>query len=225
MSFHGWGLVTLDLDGTLTTVHGWRFIAAALDRMPEYEATYVKFRTGAIGEDEHLANMLRIASGQRVERIQELLAETPKLLDIEPAIRRLRASGCRVALLTHNPPYVCEWYVREFGLDGYGGTSVAPPVGGVIPDPGVVSADKPKALQGLLRELWIPASEVVHVGDSSADARVFPLVGGGVAFNPDRDAVAAAADVVVRSRSLLDLLPVLQTLSPRALGAPPFERL
>ena len=56
-----WRLVTVDIDGTLTRVHGWREIARAFGRDAEYELSNRRFFAREIGEDEHLEDLLRIA--------------------------------------------------------------------------------------------------------------------------------------------------------------------
>ncbi len=46
-----WPLVTVDIDGTLTTVHGWKVLSAAFGRSREFARTQRRFFRAAIGED------------------------------------------------------------------------------------------------------------------------------------------------------------------------------
>lgn len=220
MNAFPWRLVTLDLDGTLTRVHGWRFLAEQLGRSSEYEASEAGFRSGALDEDRHLANLLRIARGVRVSRIQELVAATPKIGAIRECVQALHQRGARVALLTHNPGYVCEWYVRAYGLDGFGGSSSRVPVDGTVGEPDPVHADKPAALARFLQRWSLPAEPTVHVGDGPADARIFPLVGGSVALNSVEPRVIRAADASLATDSLLELLPLLEAMRPHPPARP-----
>jgi phosphoserine phosphatase len=216
-----WRLVTLDLDGTLTRVHGWRFIAEGLGRLPEYEASERRFRAGAIGEDQHLTNMLRIPRGVPLDRLLTLVAATPKIGGIAPTVVALHGRGARVALLTHNPPYVCHWYVREYGLDGFGASDVPEPVDGILGEPGPVRADKPAYLARLLAQWGLRPGETAHVGDGLADAAIFSVVGGSVAINTRDDRIRGPALASLESESLLDLLPLLEEMRPRTPPDPP----
>ncbi len=210
-----WELVTFDIDGTLTTVHGWARIAEVLGRTAAYRATTDRFRAGKIGEDEHLANLLAIAEGASIPEIESALETTPRIRSIPETVAELHRQGARIALLTHNPQYVCEWYVRKFGFDDFEGVRVPGPIGDRIPPPGAVHADKTELLDRLLRRLGVGPRRCVHVGDAAPDVRVFRRVGGGIALNARSPAVRAAADVVADLEDLSRLGPILAELSPR----------
>jgi HAD superfamily phosphoserine phosphatase-like hydrolase len=215
-----WRLVTFDIDGTLTTVHGWGLIADRVGRREEYDRTQRRFRAGEIGEDEHLLDLLRLADGLTVAEVCALMESIPKIGGIREAIRDWHGRGTEVALLTHNPDYVCQWYAREFGFDGYSGTTVAVPTDGRLVLPPVLHADKVAGLAELLGRFRVPAGRVAHVGDGWADARVFPRVGAGVALNSAYPEVEAAADLVLHTEDLRRLPELLERLPPRPSGAP-----
>ncbi|MCI4322611.1 MAG: HAD-IB family phosphatase [Thermoplasmata archaeon] len=209
-------LVTFDIDGTLTLGHGWRFLAAQRGRTPAYESTTSRYLDGRIGEDEHLQNLIRLAEGATAPELEEILERTPKLGHIPETVNSLHSEGVRVALLSHNPEYICRWYERRFGFDDQGGTPSAEPVGdGPVPFPGTVRADKPAALRRLLDRAHRTASETAHVGDSRSDGELFRLVGGGIALNSPDASVREAADAVVVSEDLAAVLAPLGSLHPR----------
>lgn len=209
-----WGLVTVDIDGTLTLVHGWLAIAREVGRLAEFERTQARFLEGGIGEDEHLANLLQIARGRTVEEVLDAVASTPRLRHIAEGVRRLRAAGARVALLTHNPGFIADWYAREFGFQDSEGVDCPVP-GGRIEPPAKIRADKPAGLARLAARASVPYSDIAHVGDGWSDAELFPLVGGGLALNSPIPEVRAAADVVVSTKDFLDAVQALETLRPR----------
>lgn len=220
-------LATFDLDGTLTRVHGWSVIAEATGRMAEYNRSNARFVAHEIGEDEHLQDLLDMAVGLSRAEVERLLEATPKVDGIAEAVGRLRAEGRHVALLTHNPDYVCEWYARRFGFEATAGTDGTVFDGaGRIVAAGRAVANKPAGLARLLDRFSLDASECVHVGDGWADARVFPLVGGGIAFNTRFPEVARAADVALRGPSLEAVAQAIASLRPRPPlngGRPPDE--
>ena len=210
-----WRLVTVDIDGTLTRVHGWRAIARAFGREPDYAESNRRFFAREIGEDEHLADLLRVAEGRTVPEVETVLAATPKLEGIAVGISELRRHGARVGLLTHNPGYVVHYYRRTFGFDE--GEGVEVPVDGEqrIGRALEVHADKLGGLRRLLKRTAARPAQVVHVGDGWSDAEVFRLVGGGIALNSALDEVNRTADRVVRSSDFRDVVRSLTELRPR----------
>ena len=209
-------LVTFDLDGTLTTVHGWRVIAAAVGREQEYERSQRRFFAREIGEDEHLKNLLDLAVGRTLDELTQILSRVPRVDGIQATVDQLHARGIGSALLTHNPSYICDWYRRTFGFDDAEGTEGTVIEGGRVVDSGPAKAAKVEGLYRLLRRRAVGAAAVVHVGDGWADAEIFPRVGGGVALNSRHREVERKADAVLRTTTLTDLLPVLERLPGRS---------
>jgi phosphoserine phosphatase len=210
-----WRLVTVDLDGTLTLVHGWQVIADRLGRRADFDRAMARYRLGTVGEDEHLRDLLELATGAGWDKVESALTETPRLAAISEGIGLLRSVGVRVALLTHNPPYVGQWYLRRFGFDDLEG-SVGPTVeGGRISPPGPVRADKRSGLTELVRRANVRTDQTVHVGDGPADAALFPLVGRGIAVNAARAEVARAADLALRTSDFRDVARAVLSLGPR----------
>jgi len=210
-----WPLVTVDIDGTLTTVHGWRQISDALGQSARFARTNRRFFAREIGEDEHLKDMLEIVDGVPLEKVEAILESTPRLRWIGEGVRDLHAHGTRVALLTHNPPYVCEWYCRKFEFDDFEGAAVQHVVDGIVQAPRDVRADKPSGLRALLLRSGTSAERVVHVGDGWADAVIFPLVGRGVALNAPRPEVRAAADLAIETDDFREVTAAIERLEPR----------
>ncbi len=210
-----WPLVTVDIDGTLTRRHGWEVIADALGRRRAFDRTAAALRAGAIGEDEHLRNLLAIATGAPLAKVEAALATTPFLAGIEEGVTEFHQAGARVALLTHNPAYVCRWYVRRFGFDDYEATDIQEVRDGIIQPPREVRADKWPGLEALARRAGVPVGQVVHIGDGAPDAAVFPRIGRGVALNAQPASVAQAADLVLQTDDFREVARAVGTLGPR----------
>lgn len=210
-----WKLVTVDIDGTLTRGHGWKVIARRFGRLGAFEQTNRRFFAHEIDEDTHLANLLNIASGHTVSEVEAVLAETPKLAGISEGIGRLHERGARVALLSHNPTYVVDWYRRTFGFDDAEAVTAQSVEGGRIGPPKVVRADKLAGLRALLSRWSLPPETAVHVGDGWSDAEVFRRVGGGVALNSPYPEVALAADLAIVTEDFRDVVEGISRLAPR----------
>jgi len=207
--------VTVDIDGTLTLRHGWRDIAVAFDRLEAFEDTNRRFFAQEIGEDLHLADLLDLATGHTVAEVTAVVEKTPKLRGIREGVSRLHARGARVALLTHNPDYVVDWYRRTFGFDDAEGVAAQTVTGGRIGPPVDVRANKPGGLRSLLARLGVPALTAVHVGDGRSDAEVFRMVGGGVALNSPFPDVNRAADLALSTENFQEVVDGLLHLHPR----------
>ncbi len=215
MALAPWPLVTVDIDGTLTRRHGWEVIADSLGRRRAFDRTATALRAGTIDPDEHLRNLLAIATGSPLARVEEALATTPFLAGIEDGISEIHRTGGRVALLTHNPAYVCRWYVRRFGFDDYEATDIQEVRDGIVQPPREIRSDKWPGLEALARRARVPPGRIVHIGDGAADAALFPRVGRGVALNPEQPAVAQAADLVLRSDDFREVAGAVGKLGPR----------
>jgi phosphoserine phosphatase len=222
MSGSPWRLVTVDIDGTLTLVHGWRRIAERFGREPEYLRSNARFQRKEIGEDPHLTELLTLAHGHTIAEVESVLEATPRLAGIRECLDELHGAGIEVALLTHNPPYVARWYASKFGFDGLEGTPVPePPPGGPIPLPGSVHADKLGGLRRLVARFAVSERETVHIGDGWSDVELFPRIGGGVTVNSSYPAVDAAADLVFHVRDFRPIVAGILDLRPRVKPAPP----
>lgn len=208
-------LVTVDVDGTLTLVHGWREIARAFGREAEYRSAQRRFLARESSESEHLAALLDLATGRTVAEVEQVVADTPKLAGIAEGVEELHRRGSRVALLTHNPGYVTSYYRRTFGFDDDEGVRVPVAPDGRI-DPAVtVRAEKPLGLIALIARAGVRASEVAHVGDGWSDAELFPRVGAGVAVNSSLPEVERAADVALRTRDFREVVAALARVPAR----------
>ena len=215
MSELRWRLVTVDIDGTLTLVHGWREIAKAFGRLDGFDRTNRRFHAGEIGEDQHLQNLLDLAAGHTIAEVEEVVDRTPKLDGIAEGIRQLHEGGARAALLTHNPTYVADWYRTTFGFDDSEAVDAQPIDDGRIGRSVGVRADKPGGMRTLLARHAVAARAAVHVGDGWSDAEVFRIVGGGVALNSPFDEVNRAADLALSTRDFRELVAGLFRLGPR----------
>ncbi len=210
-----WGLVTVDIDGTLTLVHGWQEIAHAFGREVEFEATHRRFVSHEVGEDEHLSALLALAAGHTVAEVDRVLEATPKLVRIAEGVAELHRLGATVALLTHNPEYVVDYYRRTFGFDDGDGIVVPTDADGRIAPIDSVRADKLGGLSRLITRHPVEPRQVVHVGDGWSDAEVFRVVGGGVALNSRLPEVNRTADRVLRTRDFCEVVDTLRTMAPR----------
>ncbi|HYK93446.1 MAG TPA: haloacid dehalogenase-like hydrolase, partial [Thermoplasmata archaeon] len=184
-------------------------------RLAEFDRVNDLFHRRKTSEDDHLRDLANLAAGCRLEEVQSILADTPKIRGIAETVQSLHDRGSRVALLTHNPEYVCEWYRNRYGFDDFEGTVTGQLADGFISRAVAVKADKLRGVERLLARADALPRQAAHVGDSWADALVFPTVGGGVALNSRLPEVRRAADLALELADLVEIVPALATLRPR----------
>jgi phosphoserine phosphatase len=209
-------LVTVDIDGTLTAGHGWRYLAERRGRLPAYYQTQSDFTAGRSDENVHLRHLLDLASGASRRELDDIVRHTPRVPGIRSGVARLHASGAKVALLTHNPAYICDWYREAFGFDASDGIRFAPKfhAGLAQPPDDRVVVDKIGGARRLAARFGVRLGQVAHVGDGVADAEAFPTVGLGVAFGATEAKVRAAADLIVKDRDFRAVVAALSRTPP-----------
>ena len=212
-------LVSFDIDGTIAVGHGWRAIARSRGMLKDFDLAQVAFREGGVSENDHLRRLLNFAQDMPLRDLEKVLERTRHVPHLRATVRALHERGVQVALLTHNPLYVCEWYARRFGFDLWAGVHQRVHRGRIQ---GVreVKVDKREGLRLLLKATGVPASETAHLGDGLADAKVFPHVASGIALNSRVPEVRRASDLIADTMDARALLPYLRwglKLRPRPL--------
>ncbi len=205
---HPLRLVTFDIDGTIAVGHGWRAIARHRGMTKAFDEAQTLFRSGRATEDDHLVRLLNFARGLPLQELEQILERTRHLAHLASLVGALHARGVKVALLTHNPGYVCRWYAERYGFDLWAGV-LQRVRDGTIEGVQHVHVDKRDGLRMLLRATGALSAETAHLGDGPADARVFPFVATGIALNSYVPEVRRAADVTADTRDARDLLPLL----------------
>ena len=221
-SLHPIHLVCFDIDGTIAVGHGWRTVARHRGLQDRFDWAQEEFSAGRATEDVHLARLLNFARGLELSEMEHILATTRHLPHLQEAVDSLHADGKKVALLTHNPGYVCRWYASHYGFDLWAGVEQEVRAGRIQ---GVrrVHVDKVEGLRLVLGSTGARAIETANLGDGLADALVFPHVATGIALNSRISLVRNAADLVADVEDARRLLPLLRygLKRPRALPADP----
>lgn len=209
-----YSIISFDIDGTLTLGHGWYYLASALGREGEYRRTMALYTRGTIGEDTHLTNLLNIAAGFRPGDIEAALRTTPRLENISRGMEALRRKGMRTYLLTHNPAYICGWYVREFGMDGYRCARQVVRNGAICNAAGV-HADKVAWMRDICSKESTSPANLIHVGDGLSDCEVFRRSGMGIALNTRLREVRRSASTALNTTDMMDVVRAVAAGSQR----------
>lgn len=202
-------LVTLDLDGTLieTTV----FQAAGEHLGMDEEIAFfddLYFR-GIISLETTFMAEYELFLDRPVDEVQDALEEGPWLPDIQETVQALRAHGLQVWVVTDQPDWAVEVLASEGLSEGVYSTTRR--WGGKIGPVDEMVFEKAPALIRRLDHAGIPAEEVCHVGNGSNDVPVFAEVGRSIAFNPDDEHIADAADVSMEADRLDGILEPIRS--------------
>ena len=212
-------LVCLDMDGVLTATKSfWMELHRAYGTLEEgatlteryLNADYQKLVDEVVG---------RLWKGKPAGPFIDLVARTP----YSPGIREFFSAldgldGERVprAIITGGPFELAERIRLEFGVDFIFANQLEirdHKIAGALHLPvGNGTATKAAIIEQLCDDLEILPQEVLYIGDSSADADAFRVVGVSVAFNGAPEELRRIATHVVESGDLRDIIPLLETL-------------
>lgn len=204
-----------DLDGTLKQARDpYVFLHERLGVAEEAAPITEAGLSGRIPYEEWLRLDVGFWRGQPVARLKEWLREIPYLPGAREAVAELRRRGLRLAILTTGPHFHAEMVARELGIERAMGNEVVVrggivtgEIGRVIPLEG-----KGPALRQLLEEWGADPAACLAVGDGESDVPMFRQVGVAVAVCPESRAVREAANLVLETPDLTDLIPALLTL-------------
>jgi phosphoserine phosphatase len=202
-------LVTLDVDGTLVRSTVFRAAAVGLDLVEEvdfYDDLYVR---GVISLETTFLAEYDLFLDRPVDEVQAATREGPWLPDIGEVVDELRDEGLEVWIVTDQP----DWGVAvlaDAGLTEGVYTRTRRWGDRIGPVEEQVFAKAP-ALADALDAAGVDPADVCHVGNGHNDVPVFEQVGGAVAFNPDDEQVAGAADATVRGDRLAGILDAVRS--------------
>lgn len=193
-------LVTLDLDGTLIRTTAFEAAADGLGLGDAVRRIDARYFAGELSLEETFWQEHALFEGQPLADAHAGLAEGPWVAHIPETVDALRARGLSVWLVTDQPSWAVS-FLQRWGLRE--GVWSRAPVENHRIGPVVEAAfDKWAALSTKLSEAGIDPGEVCHVGNGSNDVAIFERVGYAIAFNPDDEHVAGAADVVIEGDDL-----------------------
>lgn len=201
-------LVTLDVDGTLIRSTVFQAAAEGLGLAAEVEYWDELYFSDVISLETTFLAEYELFLDRPLAEVQVALREGPWLPDIPDTVDRLRGAGLDVWLLTDQPDWALTSLARSADLDEgvftrtrRWGDKIGPVDDQVF--------DKWPALAEKLDAEGLSPEEVCHVGNGSNDVPVFEHVGRAVAFNPDDETVAHAADASVPGKRLGEILEPL----------------
>ena len=211
-------LVVFDMEGTLTTHPTvWELMHQRVGTWESHGLRYwERFKAGLLEYDEFARLDVGTWKGAPVDLLDKAVEEVPLMTGCAELLGYLSKTGVRVAIVSNGLERLGLRLAREF------------PIARVLANREVVLRNyltgeldllvpfdrKGEALEQAARELDIPASRVMAVGDGPADIGMFQKAAMSVAFMPTSRAVAERADHVIEAPDLRLLLPLLNQSEP-----------
>ena len=204
-------LACFDLDGTLVTgTTTFNFVAEKLgflDIVLKYEED---IRLGYLDNREAARGTASLFKGVSTDTINALLADIPRIANIDFVVSELTKRGIMVALASIQWSFLVEPFVAEYGFDSYCGTGMKIRDGiltGEIENY-CTALDKQRYFLDFCKSNNIPASDTVAIGDSKSDHLVFQVAGKSIALNADEE-TRNLATYSIDTNNLSDILPLL----------------
>ncbi len=208
-------LVCFDMDGVLTTVRSsWAWVHQCLgvDSEPNYKA----YCNGEIDEDEFMRRDIALWKGVdpdiRIRDIAVLFRDMPLIGGIQETIASLKDCGIRSVIVSGGIDLAARMIAEEFGFDGYVADRICAREDGSLTGEGekvVDLADKGVSVPPFIERFGTVKERTASIGNSFTDIKMFEATGMAIAFNPTDPYVEAAADHVVRSGNISDVLEYL----------------
>ncbi|MCF2136253.1 MAG: HAD family phosphatase [Candidatus Thorarchaeota archaeon] len=211
-------LVVFDADGTLTTHSSiWWRLHQEFGTTKEGREYYDKFFAGEIDYDTWADLDVGLWKGQPVEAVERVVRETDLVTGAKEAVTVLKEAGFETAILSGGLDFLANDIAKRLGID-YVLTNRLDHHNGVLTgsvESHVGWGDKKRAIRQIVDHFGVRLEETAFVGDGRNDISVMSVVGFAIAFMPEDEEVAQAADVVVREHDLRAILPFLISSDPK----------
>lgn len=214
-------LAVFDLDGTLKQAPDpYIYLHRRLGTMDEAEEFFAQGMAGEIDYEEWLRLDADLWRGTPKATLEKLLRENPYVPGARETVAALKARGVRVAIISSGLLLHAEMVAAELDIGPVFGNEIffdGHPANPVVD--GRVRAhftlrEKGQVMERLQAQLGVSPAECLAVGDTGGDIPLFERAAVGVAVNPSKSEVAAAADLVLPEPDLRPLLDRLRQHAP-----------
>ncbi|MHA1741494.1 MAG: HAD family hydrolase [Candidatus Thorarchaeota archaeon] len=211
-------LVVFDADGTLTQHSSiWWRLHEVFGTTREGKLYYDRFFAGEITYDEWADLDAALWKGRPLSIVEQVVRETELVPGAKETVSELHNAGIRTAILSGGLDILANDISRRLGID-YVLTNRLIHRDGVLT--GEVESlvgwgDKHRAVRTIAKHFGVSLRDTAFVGDGRNDVSAMAVVGLAIAFMPETEEVARAADVVVRENDLRAILPHVISEGPR----------
>lgn len=208
------GLVAFDLDGTLVHIwSAWSWIHQLLDTVEAAKPYADRYFAGEIDYHKWAELDVQLWHGVPFRQIEEAIQEGLVFIPgTHELIETIRVWGAKTAIISSGLACFADRAKEVLGMDVSRSNRLRTDAEGRIcgVDVHVAFDNKHQVLIEVSKELGIPLSRCVAIGDSRNDIPMFRVAGTSIAFNATNEEVLTSASTTINSETALDLLPPLQ---------------
>ncbi len=209
-------LVAFDLDGVIVAERSsWEWVHRHY--CVDNEESLIDFIEGRIDDMEFMRKDIALWLDKnpdlRLGDIGRILDKATMTKGSVETIRALKASGVKTCVVSGGIDLLADKIGKTHGIDKVLANGIEADENGKILGDGILRVelrDKARALASILREFDVLPIDCAAVGNSWVDISMFRVAGFSIAFNPLDDRTRNAADVVVESDDLTDILKELE---------------
>ncbi len=209
-------MVLFDMDGTLVDeMSAWAWVHDHFD--VDNSDNLDAFIQGYLDDEAFMASDIELwteAHGGpiHISQIEEILEAAPLMAGAHDLLDALHEAGVRTAIVSGGIDLLADRVAGELGIETSIANGLATDEAGYLTGQGICRVpleDKATPTLQALARLEGHPGRASAVGNSTYDRGMFDVAGHGVAFAPLDEAVCEAADAVVASKDLADVLPYL----------------
>ena len=205
-------LVIFDMDGVLTKDgSSWGFVHSMMGVSNEHNLR--AFIEGRIDEDEFIRSDIALWKGVdpdiRIQKIAKMFREIRLIDGIQETVACLHYNRIKCVICSGGIDLAAKMISDEYGFDDYAAVTLLTDDEGHLTGEGrkgVDLSDKGVSTREFIKKFGTTAERTVSIGNSFTDIRMFESTGLSIAFNPIDDATRSAADHIVVSKNIADVL-------------------
>ena len=205
-------LVIFDMDGVLTRDRSsWTFVHDMMGVSNEHNLK--AFIEGRIDEDEFIRSDIALWHGVdpdiNIRKIARFFRELRLIDGIQETVACLHYNGMKCVICSGGIDLAAKMIADEYGFDDYAAVTLLADENGVLTGEGkkaVDLSDKGVSARSFIEKYGTTKEMTVSIGNSFTDIKMFNATGMSIAFNPEKDGTAEAADHVVVSKNIADVL-------------------
>ncbi|TFG12456.1 HAD family hydrolase [Candidatus Thorarchaeota archaeon] len=202
-------LVVFDLDGTLTTHNSsWWRLHEVFGTHEEGQKYYDQYFAGEINYQQWADLDAGLWKGKSLAEVERIANETHLVPGARETIEELKKHSIDVAILSGGIDILANRIAARLAIDYVMVNKIHHENGALTGEVEVVVGwgGKAEEIKQVFNDFKVLPEDTAFVGDGKNDVSAFSVVGLSIAFNPEHEEVARAADIVVRGNDLRAIL-------------------